>query len=143
MFISYLVVLFPPLDILSAFPLNAITLGNSLLVHFVRDPHKQRRRRVVIPFRLLAAIFPLLGACIEHNLATILQYTGTVGIIIAFVYPALLQYYSVKASQRAFGPKGHLTQYTNPWWSSLVLAKAIAGLSVVGFVVVVVFTAIG
>ena len=38
--ISYLVVLFPPIDIISAFPLNAITLGNNLLCAFVEDERR-------------------------------------------------------------------------------------------------------
>ena len=82
---SYLIVLFPPIDIISAFPLYAITLGNNLLAGFVTDPVQQERRRVVVAFRLLAAVPPLIGSMLVHDLAAILKYTGFVGFIIAFM----------------------------------------------------------
>jgi amino acid permease len=95
-FISYLVVLFPPIDIISAFPLNAITLGNNLLCAFVEDPAKQSLRKYKLPFRLLAAAPPVLGAMVVRDLGVILKYTGCVGVLIAFVYPCALQYYSLQ-----------------------------------------------
>jgi hypothetical protein len=45
--ISYIVVLFPPLDVISAFPLNGLTLGNNLMTAFVTDPAKQAMPRSV------------------------------------------------------------------------------------------------
>ena len=45
LFISYLIVLFPPLDVVSAFPLNGLTLGNNMLTAFVTDPAKQQATR--------------------------------------------------------------------------------------------------
>ena len=66
-FIGYLVVLFPPIDIISAFPLNAITLGNNLLCAFVEDERKQQMKRYKIPFRLLAAAPPIIGAMVRNN----------------------------------------------------------------------------
>ena len=95
-FISYLIVLFPPLDIISAFPLNAITLGNNLLCTFVDDVSKQSLLRIKIPFRLLAAVPPIVGACVVKDLGVILKYTGCVGVLIAFAYPCVLQWKSVQ-----------------------------------------------
>lgn len=46
---------------------------------------------VRIFFRLLAAIPPLIGAAFVSQLDTITSFTGTVGIIITFVFPSLLQ----------------------------------------------------
>ena len=66
-FISYLVVLFPPIDIVSAFPLNAITLGNNLLCAFVEDERKQQMKRYKIPFRLMAAVPPICGAMVSEE----------------------------------------------------------------------------
>jgi len=100
--ISYMVVLFPPIDIISAFPLNAITLGQNLLTTFIRDRHRITQRRYIIPFRLLASIPPIVGACFIKDLSSILQYTGCVGVIIAFVYPCLLQYKSIQLWKQEF-----------------------------------------
>ena len=78
-----MIVLFPPLDIISAFPLNAVTLGNNLLTTFVlvsaclllhaplelmvahtQDPQKRAQRRFSMPFRIIAAAVPCIGAAI-------------------------------------------------------------------------------
>jgi len=99
-FISYLVVLFPPLDIISAFPLNAVTLGNNLLCAFVKDERKQSQRRYKLPFRLLAAVPPVVGAMVVKDLGVILKYTGCVGVLIAFGYPCALQWASARECAR-------------------------------------------
>ena len=97
-FISYLIVLFPPIDIISAFPLNAITLANNAMSAMV-PPHLHGQRRYSIPFRLVAAFLPLIGAAFVRSLDSILHYTGCVGVLIAFLYPTLLQYQSMKVDR--------------------------------------------
>jgi Transmembrane amino acid transporter protein len=139
-FISYLVVLFPPLDIMSAFPLNGMTLGNNLFKKFVTDPVKSRKRKYVIPFRVIAAVPPIIGACFISDLSVLLDYTGTLGIIIAFVYPALLQMSSIKLSKQLFGPQGHQTMYTHKWWSRPIVAQVTFATAMTGFFVVILFT---
>jgi amino acid permease len=118
-FISYLVVLFPPLDIISAFPLNAITLGNNLLCAFVPDERKQALKRYKIPFRLLAAMPPVVGALVVRDLGVILKYTGCVGVLIAFVYPCVLTYQSERECKRRGIVVGLDTQPLVPTSSSV------------------------
>ena len=62
-FISYVIVLFPPIDVLSAFPLNCITLANNVMAAFV-TPQQATQRRYILPFRLLASLIPIVGAFI-------------------------------------------------------------------------------
>jgi hypothetical protein len=94
--ISGYVVLFPALDVSSAFPLNAVTLGNNLLSIFygqrVHAVENSRIHRVM--FRLLAAIPPIILASIVSDLGRITDYTGITGFGIAFIFPSLLSYYS-------------------------------------------------
>ena len=47
-FVSYFVVLFPALDVASAFPLNGITLGNNLMSAVYGDQmaHIEKNKRV-------------------------------------------------------------------------------------------------
>ena len=92
-FTRWLIVLFPPLDVLSAFPLKAITVGNNLQTRFL-SREDQRIRRKFIPFRLFAAVVPIVGACIFNDLTTLLTYTGSLGIVIAFLFPTVLQWKS-------------------------------------------------
>lgn len=88
-----MIVLFPPLDIISAFPLNAVTLGNNLLTTFVlvnnvqsasclsfarltQDPTKRAQRRFSIPFRIIAASVPCVGAAIVSLLRSVSRITA-------------------------------------------------------------------
>ena len=88
-FTKYLIVLFPPADVISAFPLKAITVGNNIMHSFL-TPQQTTIRRKIIPFRLFAAITPILGALVFNDLTLLLKYTGTLGIVIAFFMPHLL-----------------------------------------------------
>ena len=99
-FVAYLIVLFPPIDVLSAFPLNGITLANNIMAAFV-TPEQATQRRYILPFRLLASLLPVVGAAIVKDLSTILHYTGCIGILIGFIFPAALQYQSLKRMQQA------------------------------------------
>mmetsp|Transcript_23387 Transcript_23387/g.32768 ORF Transcript_23387/g.32768 Transcript_23387/m.32768 type:complete len:582 (-) Transcript_23387:234-1979(-) len=96
--ISFFVVLFPAIDVISAFPLYAFVLGNSLmgLVYPDTIQQVQHNRRVATGFRALAAIPPILGALFVRNLGIITDYSGLTGIAIAFCFPPLLYIYSEK-----------------------------------------------
>jgi hypothetical protein len=94
--VATFVVMFPGLDVASAFPLNAVTLGNNLFsvvygkkVHTMGD---SKRHRIV--FRLLGAIPPLVMAAIVSDLGQITDYTGVTGFGIAFIFPPMLSYFS-------------------------------------------------
>jgi len=90
--ISFFIVCFPALDVASAFPLNAITLGNNLMGSIDRkdnytvEIHPYRRYM----FRLIASIPPIIGAIFIRELGVITDYAGAVGFIIAFSFPALI-----------------------------------------------------
>lgn len=92
-FISGFVLLFPALDVASAFPLNAITLGNGLMSFYYADSTQVDSRWfpvVKTMFRLLAAIPPIIGAACVTDLGVITDYTGVTGFAIAFIFPSLL-----------------------------------------------------
>lgn len=63
--IAYFVVIFPATDVVSAFPLNGITLGNSLMGTWYGPKIREVEgdRAIVSAFRLLGAVPPILGAC--------------------------------------------------------------------------------
>ena len=145
-FISYLIVLFPPIDIISAFPLNAITLANNIMSAVVQ-PHLHTQRRYTVPFRLLAALLPLIGACFVRSLDSILHYTGCVGVLIAFLYPVLLQWQSQKIDRMGAHPdedeveeevvlKGKVKDFVN---GGLAMGGVLT-FSVVGLVAVIVLS---
>ena len=158
--ISFIVLIFPALDVLSAFPLNAVTLGNNLMSaclgdaalepptaaeereyiatrgrvrgssdegddgvdvdagtplaasisarHAASPPKpwylrtKRGHRLTKVMFRLLAAVPPVVIAAFVTDLGNILQFTGLVGVGIAFTIPALLRIYSLARSRVVF-----------------------------------------
>ena len=94
--VACFVVLFPALDVASAYPLNSFTLGNNLMSAFYGEDmhlHEKSRFKTSV-FRLLAAVPPFLGACVVSELGSITSFTGLTGFAIAFIVPALLAYYS-------------------------------------------------
>jgi len=100
--IVWFVVLFPALDVASAFPLNGITLGNCLMGKYYGEDirkHEGDRRKVTV-FRILAAVPPIIGATAVRQLDTITEYTGLTGYIICFVFPGLLHINSEKECKR-------------------------------------------
>jgi len=142
--VSYLVVLFPPIDITSAFPLNAITLSNTMMTSLVKDPVKRQYRRYRLPFRLMSGIVPCLGAILVHDLGTILTYSGCVGVFIAFIFPAMLEYRSKRDYSAEFGAGQTLSLSPNfTILHSDRTVYAMVGLGLLSFIGVVVFSAIG
>ena len=95
--ISLFVVLFPALDVASAYPLNAITLGNSMITTFKDNviylpfmTRKLKKKELRIMFRLLASSPPFIVTMVCSNFETIVSFSGLVGFFIAMIIPALL-----------------------------------------------------
>jgi amino acid permease len=103
--ISYYCLAFPAIDVVSAFPLMAIGLGNNLAAtcDCCGDEEgldeDQMSRRVTV-FRLLATLPPLIGACFMSNLGAITSYTGISGCFLGFIFPPLLSLYSERYFER-------------------------------------------
>jgi hypothetical protein len=89
---SLFVVLLPALDVASAFPLNAITLGNNLMSAYYgsRIHEAEENRRALSVFRLVAAVPPVLAASLVDDLGVITKFTGVSGFALTFIFPALL-----------------------------------------------------
>ncbi len=108
-----LVVLFPILDVVSAFPLNAVTMANSIFdflpLHIRKHPHHSKLVRVAT--RLAAALPPLAAAYGMRSLSKIVDFAGILGFIIMFVAPAALYYKSCVACEAWWGSSGAVTVY--------------------------------
>jgi len=94
--ISYFVLMFPAVDVISAFPLNAIVYGNNLLDVAYRGEHahlKLNRTRIVA-FRLFASVPPVICALFIRSLGAVTDYAGIVFFAITFCFPALIYVYS-------------------------------------------------
>lgn len=140
--VSFFVVLFPAFDVASAFPLNAITLGNSLFSNYYgNDIALTPGTRIFTKtfFRLISAIPPILAASIDDSLGRITNFTGITGFFLAFIFPALL---SIR-SQILLKSKGlsSETYYSNLYTKStfqyctLALGVFLTGFTLISLVV--------
>ena len=98
---SFLVVIFPALDTISVFPLIAITLGDNIAVSI---PAKRFSCISIntkkLCCRLFASVPPLVIAILVSDLSVTLQCSGVFGVYVAFIAPALLQFYSRREDPR-------------------------------------------
>tara|TARA_B110000305_G_scaffold223273_1_gene267663 strand:+ start:415 stop:819 length:405 start_codon:yes stop_codon:yes gene_type:complete len=85
--IAFYVIVFPATDVISAFPLNGITLGNNLMSQVYpsksrgrgEDRDREEDKKTVTLFRLMGCIPPIIGACFVRDLGKITDYTGITG----------------------------------------------------------------
>lgn len=90
--ISYVVRLFPAITVLAAFPLQAVTLGDSWAARLPSSFGAFYSERVVRAACRWSAIVPaVLGAAFFNNLSAIISICGLCGFNLMLVTPALLQ----------------------------------------------------
>lgn len=125
--VSAFIVVFPPMNVVSAYPLNAVVLGNNLLVG-AQGASAEPNRRVVILFRLLASSPPILGAYFVKELGIITSYSGVLAIITVLSFPALL----FIRSKRLMEQRGKINAtYYDGLGSSETAAWTVLGISIV------------
>jgi hypothetical protein len=103
--VALTVALFPALDCLSVFPMNAIFLANNLLATFFqRSWHAGRvGRQTRYACRLLCCAPPFACAFAFPSLSRALDFTGVVGIVLPFVITPLLHRASLRACRARWG----------------------------------------
>lgn len=143
--VAFFVVLFPALDVASAFPLNAYTLGNTVMTTVFAEEIKSHShtashlRQKLLFCRGAAAVLPLLGAAIEHDLSVVTRYTGLAAFLLAFVFPPVLAYYSrLRMQELNIEDKSiHSTILTSTPFQALLLISGIISFFVAGIASVV------
>merc|ERR1711977_60366 len=104
--IRYALVIFPGLDVLSAFPLNAITLGQNLMsLRYKSGEVQHQSKATVMMFRLAAACPPIVGAIFVSDLGSVNQWVGVFGFTLIFLWPGLLGWAAQRRSIEVFGPR--------------------------------------
>ena len=94
--ISYWIIFFPSLDVVSSYPLSVLTMFNNLYtVLRGRDssqaPKTWTSSILFILLRGVTALVPILVAMGVSNLVIILKYAGLLAFTTAFFLPAVLQ----------------------------------------------------
>lgn len=110
--LAYYLLLFPSLDVASAYPLMVHTVVNNIyLIVMGHDTSKPPLRQykwfdfsLRIFLRLVVAILPILAALGVANLVYVLKYAGLIGFNICFFFPTILQWRSISVCKRKFAP---------------------------------------
>jgi len=165
--VSWFIVLFPAIDIASAYPLNVVTMANTIeaavipqhLQEDVEDEEEQQnqpqpqndslfqyKNRYNILFRLLICTLTAVLALIEWNFDLILAISGAFGLLGVYGGPTILGWKSKEMMQtitNGVDPNVHKTPTTKEWTSHNAWFYVIFGTIVVAFVAVFVDIAEG
>jgi hypothetical protein len=100
--ISYLVVLFPCIDVLSVYPLNTIILASNVISTLYAERADRAEHNVVIVrfWRFACAVPPIICAWLFPHLGKVVDYTGAICILISFIVPPYLNYASTRELAR-------------------------------------------
>eukprot|EP00899_Mesostigma_viride_P006374 jgi/Mesvir1/15738/Mv03311-RA.3 len=140
--VRLIVMLFPVGDMISVFPIQAVTLGNNLRSYVPDDwVAAVGAPRVKVALRMLAAIPPLVLGSINGKLDELFSICGLGAYLMAFIGPALLQLCSVAVMRRHLGPGAEVTAYSLSFFggnavTSAVLAFGVAALAFSTYVLV-------
>ena len=100
---SYFLLLFPFLDVVSSYPLAVLVMNDNLFMVITgrdsvtgvipdEDPRLKKKKQVLrLMLSLCIAVLPLTGSFFVANLVDITRYAGLIGFAKCFFYPALLQ----------------------------------------------------
>jgi len=111
--IQLLVMVFPIFDMLSVFPLVAITLGNNILESTPRvfkEAFAGRRGKIMC--RFVAAVPPIILGALLGNLSSIFKFTALFAFFLEFVFPCFLQLASTKECRKWWGAGSEKTPYS-------------------------------
>ena len=104
---SYYIVLFPSLDVCSAYPLSIFALSNNLFVMFTGSDTTELNRHkngklILVALRLVTATLPVVAALFIANLVYIVTYAGLLGLCICYLFPIMLQLRSQYVCYKSF-----------------------------------------
>ena len=119
--LSYYIILFPSVDVISPFTLNVTTMVNNLFVVFVGKDSAQASESlasfiVLLLMKFVIALLPILVAMGVSNLVTVFRYAGFVSFILNLFLPNLLQLRSQWVCRKTFQTLG--SKFVSPKPSS-------------------------
>jgi len=107
---AYYIVLFPSLDVCSAYPLGVFTVSNNIFILFTGSDSTQLDKYkfgklILVAFRLVCAVLPVVASLFIANLVFIVKYAGLLGLFICYFFPIILQLRSQYVCYKTFGTK--------------------------------------
>jgi len=127
--VSYFIRLYPTVTVLAAFPLYAITLGNSWHVSWFGAGHENAIGGTHPPvkkttFYLIAMMPSITFAAVMADISFMLFFVGVCAFVIAFFIPPALQLRSVQLCEPDLALNEYSTRFSRPvfCWACLVFA---------------------
>jgi len=91
--LAYLVVLFPALDVVTITSVTVIALASNFMASWYGPAVAKVENSswmTVVAFRMAGGVPPMIGALLVSDFASVLDFTGVVGFLVAFVVPPWL-----------------------------------------------------
>ena len=105
--LSYYIILFPSLQMITGFPLGNTSIVNNIYVLLLgKDSGDDKRRyakHALLALQFICAVLPLALAFAVSNLLYVVQYAGLLGFAICHLFPAMLQFASQYHCMKVFG----------------------------------------
>ena len=105
--LSYLIILFPSVDVCSAYPLVVYTIVNNLYTVFMGRDTSQKVHSyewaIIMAMKVVFATLPIIASLFVTNLVYVLTYAGLMGFFICFFFPTALQLASEWKCKKVFG----------------------------------------
>ena len=150
--VSWFIILFPAIDIGSAFPLNAVTLANTIeaaiLPQRIIDEQNDNvgngrfcsyENRYSILIRCLICTLSAILALIEWNFDFILAVSGAFSLLAVYIGPCLVEWKSKKMMQAITNysdATAHCTETTKRWTAHVSWIIIIVGTVVVAIIAI-------
>jgi len=127
---SNIIIIFPTLDIMSAFPLLAFCLSENLSLLF---PSWNASYNLTIYWRLLAAIPPIIGALMFDNVGVLFEYGAIGAWLIMVFFPAACLLRSQQLLEDRYGKGACAKNPYRTWLSGTCVVYFTVGLCCVGY----------
>lgn len=125
--------LYPILNLISVYPLIAISLASNLQ-HLAPKKFALKYPRVVkYASRVGAALPPILAGTAFGDLDVIFTFTGLFAFFIQFFIPAVMFEISKRRMRKIYGPGSEVTVYSTRWTSNPITVWTVFTLGVLAF----------
>ncbi|KAH3767830.1 Transmembrane protein [Pelomyxa schiedti] len=130
--LTYIIILlFPVVDLVSIFPLVAVTMSDNLIHSLPSSLIAAYPSKTKVLSRIIVVIPPLICAMVEHDLTYVFMFSGLPAFLIQCIIPCVLQLLSCRYFQSVYAGKDQ-TPYSHAVFSNQITVAVIviAGLVV-------------
>ena len=105
--LSYYILLFPSVDVISIFPLSVLNMVNNVHVAIIGKDTADSGKTwcsfiIILVMKFFAGLLPILVAMAVSNLVTVLKYTGLISFFLCFLVPIVLHLRSQWVCKKTF-----------------------------------------